>query len=65
MSQNFSSIWTAKDETEWGSNPLPSAQTRSRKILRQRGRPAAISNLFAPDELLKSIMRSEICDIRL
>ena len=60
MSQNVSSIWTAKDE---GSNPLPCAQTRSRSILRQRGGPAATSKLFTPDELLKSITRPEICDI--
>ena len=31
--QNVSSIWRAKDETEWGSNPLPSTQTRSCNIL--------------------------------
>ena len=30
LSQSVSSIWTAKDETEWGSNPLPSEQTRFR-----------------------------------
>ena len=34
--QNVSSIWIVKDETEWSSNPLPSALTRSRNILRQR-----------------------------
>ena len=60
VSQNVSSIWTAKDEIEWGSNPLPSAQTRSRNILRQRGGPAVTSNMFAPDELSKSIMGPEI-----
>ena len=53
LSQNVSSIWTAKDETEWGSNPLPSAQTRSRNILRQKSGPAATSNLFIPDEFFK------------
>ena len=63
LPQNVSSIWIAKDKTEWGSNPLPSAQTRSRNILHQRGGPAANSNLFTPDELFKSIMRPEICDI--
>ena len=63
LPQNVSSIWIAKDKTEWGSNPLPSAQTRSRNILQQRGGFAANSNLFTPDELFKSIMRPEICDI--
>ena len=63
MPQNVSSIWIAKHKTERSSNPLPSAQTRSRNILRQRGGPAANSNLFTPDELLKSIMRPVICDI--
>ena len=61
--QNVSSNWIAKDKTEWSSNPLPSAQTRSRNILRRRGGPAANRNLFTPDELFKSIMRPEICDI--
>ena len=61
--QNVSSIWIAKDETGWNSNPLPSAQTSSRNILRQRGGPTANSNLFTPDELFKSVMRPEICDI--
>ena len=65
MSQNVSSIWTAKDKTKWGCNPLPSAQTRSRNILRQKSGPAATSNLFTPDQLFKSIMRPEICDITL
>ena len=65
VSQNVSSIWTAKDETEWCCNPLPSAQTRSRNILCQRGGPTSTSNLFTPDELFKSIMRPEICDITL
>ena len=51
VSQNVSNIWTAKDETQWGSNPLTSAQTRSRTIRRQRGGPAATSNLLTPDEL--------------
>ena len=37
--QNVSSIWIAKDNTEWGNNPLPSVQTRSRNILHQRGDP--------------------------
>ena len=46
LPQNVSRIWIAKDKTEWGSNPLPSAKTRSRNILRQRGGPAANSNLF-------------------
>ena len=55
-SQNVSGIWKAKDEAECGSNPLPSAQTRFRNILRQRGGPAATSNLFKPDKLFKSIM---------
>ena len=63
LPQNVSSIWTAKDKTEWGSNPLPSAQTRSCNILHQRGGLTANSNLFTPDELFKSIMRPEICDI--
>ena len=63
--QNVSSMWTAKGETEQGSNPLPSAQTRSRNILRQRSGPAATINLFTPDQLFKSIMRPEICDITL
>ena len=63
LPQNVSSIWIAKDKTEWGSNPLPSAQTRSRNILHQRSGPAANSNLFTPDELFKSIMRPDICDI--
>ena len=63
VSQNVSSIWTKKDETEWGSNPLPSAKARSLNILHQRGKPAATSNLFTPDELFKSIVRPEIRDI--
>ena len=63
LPQNVSSISTAKDKTEWGSNPLPSAQTRSCNILHQRGELTANSNLFTPDELFKSIMRPEICDI--
>ena len=63
VSQNVSSIWTAKDETEWGSNPLSNAQTRSRNILLQRDGPAETSDLFTPDELFKSIMRPKICDI--
>ena len=63
--QNVTSIWIAKDKTEWSSNPLPSAQTKSRDILHQRGGPAANSNQFTPDELFKSIMRPEICDITL
>jgi len=61
--QNISSIWIAKDKTEWGSNSLPSAQTTSHNSLRQRGEPAANSNLFTPDELFKSKRRPEICDI--
>ena len=61
--QNVCSIWIAKDKTEWSSNLLPSAQTRSHNLLRQRGGPAANINLFTPDEFFKSIMRSEICDI--
>ena len=63
VSQNISSIWTAKDKTEWGSNPLPSAQTRYRNILRRKGGLASTSNLFTLDQLFKSIMRPEICDI--
>ena len=59
LPQNVSSIWIAKDKTEWAK----SAQTRSRNILHQRGGPAANSSLFTPDELFKSIMRPEICDI--
>ena len=62
LPQNVSSIWIAKDKTEWGSNPLPSAQIRSRNILHQRGGRAENSNLFTPDKL-KSIMKPEICDI--
>ena len=65
LSQNVSSIWTAKGETKWGSNPVPNAQTRTRNILRQRSGPAATTNLFAPDQLFKSIMRPKICDITL
>ena len=61
--QNDSSIWIAKDKTKWSSNPLPNSQTRYRNILRQRGGPAANSNLFTPNELFKSIMRQEIGDI--
>ena len=61
--QNVISIWIAMDKTEWSGNPLPSAQTRSRNILRQRGGPAANSNLFTPHELFKSMMRPKICDI--
>ena len=61
--QNVSRIWIAKVKTEWSSNPLPSAQTTSRIILRQRGGPSANSNLFTPDELFKSIMRPKSCDI--
>ena len=61
--RNVSSIWIVKDKTEWSSNPLPRAQTRSRNILRQKSGPAANSNLFTPDELFKSIMEPEICDI--
>ena len=57
------SIWIAKDETEWSSNPLPSAQTISGNILRQKNGPAATSNLFTSEKLFKSIMRPEICDI--
>ena len=52
-----------KKETEWGSNPLRSAQTRSRSMLRQNGGPAATINLFLTDELFKSIMKPEILDI--
>ena len=63
LPQNVSSIWITKDKTEWGSNPLPSAQTRSRNVLHQRGGPSANSNLFTPDELFKSIMRPENYDI--
>ena len=63
VSQNVSSIWTAKNETEWGSIPLPSTQTRFRNILRQRSRPSVTSNLFTPDELFKSITRPEVYDI--
>ena len=33
LPQNVSSIWIAKDKTEWGSKTLPSAQTRFRNIL--------------------------------
>ena len=53
-SENVSSIWTAKDETEWGSNPLPNAKTGSRNILCQSGGPAKNSNLFTPDELVSN-----------
>lgn len=63
MSQHVDSIWIAKDETEWHRDPLPTAQTRSRNILRQRGGPAATSNLFTEKELFKSIMSPEMCDI--
>ena len=55
----------ARDKTEWSSNPLPRAQTKSCNILHRRGKPAANSNLFTPDELFKSVMRPEICDITL
>ena len=57
------SIWIAKNQTEWSSNSLPSAQTISGNILHQKGGPAAISNLSTSEELFKSIMRPEICDI--
>ena len=50
--QNVSRIWIAKDKAERSSNPLPSAQTRSRYILRQRSGPAGNSDLFTPDELM-------------
>ena len=63
VSYKTNSTWIAKDETEWSSNPLPSAQTISGNILRQKGGPAASSNLFTPEELFKFIMRPEICDI--
>lgn len=63
VSQSVDSIWIAKDETEWLSDPLPSAQTRSRNILRRRSGPTAISNLFTPIELFNSIMSPEMCDI--
>ena len=56
-------IWTAKDGTQWCSDPPPNAQTRSRNILRHRGGPAAISNLYTAKQLFKSIMTSEMCDI--
>ncbi|XP_077116944.1 uncharacterized protein LOC143773353 [Ranitomeya variabilis] len=61
--QSAGDIWTAKDETQWCSNPLPNAQTKSRNVLRQRGGPAAISNLYTAKELFKSIMTPEMCDI--
>ncbi|CAJ0966351.1 unnamed protein product [Ranitomeya imitator] len=61
--QSAGDIWTAKDETQWCSNPLPNAQTKSRNVLRQRGGPAAISNLYTAKELFKSIMTPEVCDI--
>ena len=61
--QNVSSVWKTKNETELDSNSLPSAQIISCNILCQRGGPAATSNLFLPNELFKSIMKSEICDI--
>ena len=63
--QNVTSMWRANDKTKWSSNPLTSAQTKSQDILHQRGGPAANSNQFTPDELFKSIMRPEICDITL
>ena len=60
---SISGIWIDKDKTEWSNNPLPSVHIRCRNILRQSGGPAANSNQFTPDELFKSIMRPEICDI--
>jgi len=62
-SQNVGGIWIAKDKTEWVSDPLPSAQTSSRNVLRQRGGPATISKLFMPKELFKLIISPEMCDI--
>ena len=62
VSHNINSIWIAKDETEWSSIPLPSAQTISGNLC-QKGGLAATSNLFTLEELFKSIMRTEICDI--
>ena len=56
-------LWIAKDETERRSDPLPSPQTISGNILRQKGGPAATSNLLTPEKLFKSIMRPEIYDI--
>lgn len=61
--ESVGDIWTAKDGSQWRSDPLPSVQTRSRNVLRQRGGPAAISNLYTAKELFKSIMTPEICDI--
>ena len=63
VSHKTNSIWIAKDETEWSSNPLPTAQTISGNILRQKGGPAATSKLFTREELFKSMMRPEICYI--
>ncbi|XP_077155342.1 uncharacterized protein LOC143817741 [Ranitomeya variabilis] len=62
--QSAGDIWTAKDETQWCSNPLPNAQTKSRNVLRQRGGPAAISNLYTAKELFKSIMTPEMSDFQ-
>ena len=65
VSHKTNSSWIAKDETEWSSNALPSAQTIFGNISRQRGMSAATSNLFTSEELFKSIMRTEICDVTL
>ena len=62
-SHKTNSIWIAQDEIELSSNPLPSTQTISGNILRQKGGPAAINNLFTPEQWFKFIMRPEICDI--
>ncbi|KAM4028657.1 uncharacterized protein ACNLHF_023956 [Anomaloglossus baeobatrachus] len=61
--QSAGDIWTAKDKTQWCSDPLPNAQTKSHNVLRQRGGPAAISNLYTAKELFKSIMTPEMCDV--
>ena len=55
VSHKINRISIVKDETEWNSNPLPSAKTISDNILHQTSEPAATSNLFTR-ELFKSIM---------
>lgn len=42
---------------------MPSAQTKSRNVLRQKGGPALKSILFTERDLFKHIITPEMCDI--
>lgn len=63
MNPYISSLEVCKDGTQWYDAPYPQVQTISRYILRQKPVPSSSTALFTANEVFKSIIIKELCDI--